>query len=122
MRSKPDDPLPTRFSLLARIKNPNDEESWRTFVDTYSNFIRGVALKAGLTECETDDVVQEIFVMVSEKIADFKADPQFGSFKAWLMQQTRWRIADQFRKRMPLAERKDPRQTDRTGTIERIAD
>jgi len=31
----------------------------------------------------------------------FKADPAYGSFKAWLLNLTRWRITDQFRKRRP---------------------
>ena len=30
---------------------------------------------------------------------NFKADPAYGSFKAWLLNLTRWRITDQFRKR-----------------------
>jgi RNA polymerase sigma-70 factor (ECF subfamily) len=36
---------------------------------------------------------------VSRNIAAFKTGAEHGSFKAWLQQQTRWRIADQFRKR-----------------------
>lgn len=122
MPREPTDPLPTRFSLIGRIKNPADEESWKTFADTYSNFIRGVALKAGLTEGEANEVVQEVLIAVSNKIVGFKADPKLGSFKAWLTQQTRWRIADQFRKRIPVQARRESHQTDRTGTIERIAD
>jgi len=30
---------------------------------------------------------------------NFKADPAYGSFKAWLLNLTRWRITDQVRKR-----------------------
>ncbi|MEO0448544.1 MAG: sigma-70 family RNA polymerase sigma factor, partial [Verrucomicrobiota bacterium] len=44
-------------------------------------------------------VVQETFIRVAKnmKKANFTRDG--GSFKAWLMNQTRWRIADQFRAR-----------------------
>jgi RNA polymerase sigma factor (sigma-70 family) len=38
-------------------------------------------------------------IAVCKNIKTFKADPVHGSFKAWLLQQTRWRIADQVRKR-----------------------
>jgi RNA polymerase sigma-70 factor (ECF subfamily) len=39
-----------------------------------------------------------------------------------LLTQTRWRIADQFRKRGPLAIHSPPGDTARTATIDRIAD
>jgi len=52
-----------------------------------------------------------------------KYDPAIGSFKGWLLQITRWRIADQFRKREP-GNAKRPRSADdrATATIERIPD
>ena len=42
-------------------------------------------------------------ISVSKKISDFKYDQSVGSFKGWLLKITRWRIADQLRKRQPLA-------------------
>ena len=52
-----------------------------------------------------------------------KYDPAIGSFKGWLLQITRWRIVDQFRKRAP-GEAKRPRVSDDrlTATIERVPD
>ena len=48
---------------------------------------------------------KETVIAVAKKIGEFKADPWRGSFSAWLMHTTRWRIADQFRKRQAEAER-----------------
>ncbi|HNQ88637.1 MAG TPA: sigma-70 family RNA polymerase sigma factor [Verrucomicrobiota bacterium] len=96
--------LPTRHSLLSRLKDQEDQESWRDFFETYWRLIYEVALKAGLTETEAEEVVQETVICVSRKIGEFKTDPARGSFKAWLMHLTRWRIADQFRKRSPRLE------------------
>lgn len=42
----------------------------------------------------------------------FKYDPARGSFKFWLLNMTRWRIADLLRKRQPLAE--DQQSTNET--------
>lgn len=56
-------------------------------------------MKAGLSDTEAQEVVQETIIAVARKIGEFKADPGHGSFSAWLMQLTRWRIADQWRKR-----------------------
>ena len=44
------DSLVTRASLLGRLKNWEDAESWQEFTRTYSRLIRGVAIQAGLTE------------------------------------------------------------------------
>src|ERR1041385_2194297 len=94
-----DDYLPTRHSLLHRLKNWEDQESWKDFFDTYWRFIYGVAVKAGLSDAEAQDVVQETVITVAKKINGFQVGRERGSFKAWLTRTTRWRIGDQFRKR-----------------------
>ena len=90
--------LATRHSLLARLKDWDEQTSWREFYDTYWRLIYAVALKAGLSDAEVQDVVQETVLTVAKKVGDFKAQPD-GSFKGWLLQITRRRIADQFEKR-----------------------
>ena len=91
--------IPTRWSLLSRLKSWQDNDSWQTFFDTYWRLIYGFAIKAGLSESEAQDVVQETVITVAKKLPGFKTRPEFGSFKGWLLHITRWRIADQFRKR-----------------------
>jgi len=91
--------IPTRQSLLSRLKNHDDSKSWEDFFTTYWRLIYSVAVKAGLNDMEAQEVVQETVIAISKKIPEFKYNPETGSFKAWLMNQTRWRIKDQFRKR-----------------------
>jgi RNA polymerase sigma-70 factor (ECF subfamily) len=119
-----DELLPTRRSLLGRLKNLDDQDSWKVFFDTYWKLIYNAALKSGLTESEAQDVVQETIVAVCKSISRFEYDDSKGSFKSWLLRQTRWRIADQFRKREPGidAKRKRVETSTRTGTVERVAD
>jgi RNA polymerase sigma factor (sigma-70 family) len=90
---------PTRKSLLARLKNWQDAESWQEFSDTYTRLIRNASRCAGLTPEEAQEVVQETLLTVAKKIAGFDYDPEKGSFKSWLMVITRRRIIDQQRKR-----------------------
>jgi RNA polymerase sigma factor (sigma-70 family) len=94
-----EDPIPTRYSLLSRLQNWDDQESWKDFFDAYWRLIYSVALKSGLTEAEAQDVVQETVICVAREIHKFKRDRALGSFKGWLRNITRWRIADQLRKR-----------------------
>jgi RNA polymerase sigma-70 factor (ECF subfamily) len=94
-----DELIPTRTTLLERLKNWQDNPSWQEFFDTYWKLIYGVAIKGGLTKEEAQDVVQETMLTVAKQMPNFKYDRKIGSFKSWLLNTTRWRIADQFRKR-----------------------
>ncbi len=101
MPSRADTFIPTRQSLLSRLKNWGDQESWREFFDMYGELIYSLARKAGLTDAEGQDVVQETLISVAKQMPGFKYDPRLGSFKGWLRQITRRRIVDQLRKRRP---------------------
>jgi RNA polymerase sigma factor (sigma-70 family) len=115
--------IPTRRSLLSRLKNCNDQEGWREFFDTYWKLIYNAAVRAGLTDAEAQDVVQETVLAVWRKIPEFVYDPAKGSFKTWLMRQTTWRIAGQLRKRLPVeAFPRTSRTSSRTTTLERVPD
>src|SRR5262245_50894794 len=115
--------IPTRDSLLSRLKDWQDDASWRDFFNTYWKLVYGVALKAGLTEQEAQEVVQETVITVSRRIAEFKYDPAICSFKTWLLNLTRWRIIDQVRKRPPAgAGHLQFDHNARTAAIERVPD
>jgi len=114
--------IPTRDSLLSRLKDWGDDESWRDFFNTYWRLVYGVALKAGLTGQEAEEVVQETVITVARRIPEFEYDPAVCSFKTWLLTLTRWRIVDQLRKRNSAATRFHSEATVRTATVERVAD
>jgi RNA polymerase sigma factor (sigma-70 family) len=94
-----DELIPTRQSLLSRLKNREDEESWRVFFETYWRLIYRTAVKAGLGDAEAQDVVQETVLSVLKAMPEFKYRAVDQSFKSWLLRLTRWRIGDQIRKR-----------------------
>ncbi len=119
-----DELIPTRATLIARLKNWQDQSSWQEFFDTYWKLIYGVARKGGLTDVEAQDVVQETMVSVAKHMPNFQYDPSVGSFKAWLLTMTRWRMRDQLRKREPYRE-PHPRDEDtgvRTRALDRVVD
>jgi len=94
-----EDPIPTRYTLLSRLEDRGDQDSWKDFFDTYWRLIYSVAVKSGLTEAEAQDVVQETIISVARDIHRFERDRALGSFKGWLRNIIRWRIADQLRNR-----------------------
>ena len=119
-----DELIPTRRSLLQRLKNLENSSGWQEFFDTYWQLVYGVARKAGLTDAEAQDVVQETMIAAAKNLPTFQYDPAIGSFKAWLLNMTRWRISDQVRKRGPFVPHQKPAgQTTRsTATTDAIPD
>src|SRR4051812_15024997 len=89
----------TRQSLLTRLKKSDDHEGWQRFFDTYAGVIHALAMRSGLNSAEADDALQETMLSVAREMPGFRYDPAKGSFKAWLFQISRRRIADQFRRR-----------------------
>ena len=83
------DPAATRSSLVHRLRNWSDHGSWQDFFDTYWKLIYAVAIKAGLSEAEARDVVQETVVAVAKQIRDGGYDRTKSSFKNWLCLITR---------------------------------
>jgi len=128
MAARPDELIPTRASLLSRIKNWEDRESWQDFFDTYWRLIYSTARKAGLSDAEAQDIVQETVISVAKNVEGFKYDPAVCSFKSWMLQLTRWRIINQLKKRAAEAARLVPasvsatQQPDETTLLERIPD
>jgi RNA polymerase sigma-70 factor (ECF subfamily) len=118
------DSLPTRPTLLNRLKDLDDQESWREFFGIYWRLIYNTALKAGLSETEAEDVVQETLAGMARQMPTFCYDPRRGSFKIWLLRQTSWRIVDKFRKRRAHPSFAHRRAVDskRTSTIDQIPD
>jgi len=115
--------LATRRSLVERLADWGDQRRWQEFFDTYWKLIYSAARQAGLTDTEAQEVVQETVITVAKNIEKLNYNPAIGSFKGWLLQITRWRVADQFRKRGP-GNAKRPRSADDrlTATIERVPD
>ncbi len=94
-----DESCPTRASLVHRLKDWDDHTSWQEFFDTYWRLIYGTATRAGLSDAEAQDVVQETILSIAKAMPKFDYDPAKGSFKSWLRNTTHWRIKDHLRRK-----------------------
>jgi RNA polymerase sigma-70 factor (ECF subfamily) len=121
-----DEGIPTRRSLLSRLKDSGNDESWKVFFDTYWRLIYNAARRSGLGDAEAQDVVQETVIAVLKSMPRFKYNPEKGSFKNWLLQVTKRRIGDYRRQlcndRRLIDDRRRFREADETATIERVPD
>ena len=115
----------TRKSLIERLGDWEDQRSWEEVHKIYHRLILSVAIDSGLRREEALDVVQETFFRLAQQQKEGKYDPEKGSFKAWLMNQARWRINDQFRKRKKdtaMMEFGSPDDSRRTAVLDRCED
>jgi len=99
MNTPIEDTLQTRASLLGRLRDLDDADSWSEFYRTYERVVRGLARKRGLTDAEAEEVAQEVFKRIAETIHTFEPSPRSGSFRRWLFQLARWRSDDKIRER-----------------------
>ncbi len=74
----------TSPSLLLRIRDPGDGDSWRTFERVYGQIIRSYCQHWRLQSVDADDVTQEVLKAINNRIPTFEYDPAKGRFRAWL--------------------------------------
>ena len=113
----------TRRSLLIRLKNWDDQQGWKEFMDKYGRFFFGLARRSGFTVEESEDVVQDVLVSVARKLPGFRYQGEKGSFKAWLVMIVKSRIIDHLRKKYRRGPSGGPDWTpeDETRLEERLA-
>jgi RNA polymerase sigma-70 factor (ECF subfamily) len=82
----------TSVSLLLRLRQPDDQDAWRRFVHLYSPLLYHWARGMQLPAADAADLVQEVLVVIVEKIPEFAYDPN-RSFRGWLRTVTfnKWR-------------------------------
>ena len=123
--SEPVSSLRTRPSLLFRVRSWEDGTSWEEFHRLYKKLIYGLARRSGLSHADAEDVTQDVFKRVAETVHTFECDPNRGKFRGWLMNLTRWRIADKFGaqpKNQHISVRSRDDTGPRTSTIDRVPD
>jgi RNA polymerase sigma-70 factor (ECF subfamily) len=79
-------------SLLVRIRDARDAESWQTFVDLYAPLVYRYCRRRGLQEADAADVSQEVLLQVARSIRTFEYSPDRGRFRDWLGTVTRGKL------------------------------
>lgn len=74
----------TSPSLLMRVRNSQDKESWKTFERIYGTIIRSYCRHWRLQPMDADDIVQDVMSSVAKQIQDFEYDSTKGRFRSWL--------------------------------------
>lgn len=74
----------TSLSLLARIRNPTDVDSWNTFVNIYAPLMRRWLRAFDVQEADVDDLLQEVLSTAARELPKFQHSERPGAFRSWL--------------------------------------
>ena len=81
--------LPTRQTLLIRLKERHDDSSWEEFVHYYRRFIFAIIIEMGVNHADQDDLGQQVLVKLWKNLPGFDYTPNRGRFRSWLATVTR---------------------------------
>ena len=87
----------TRASLLLRVQDPTDRDSWNEFVSIYTPQIYLWAIRLGLQEADADDATQIVLIKLVRSLRKFKYDRSKGAFRGWLKTVSQNAVRDLFR-------------------------
>ncbi len=90
----------TRSSLLRRVRDPADAQSWNEFDSIYRPLLIHYARCRGAGEDLAEEVAQECMAAVARQIGHFERQ---RSFRAWLRAIVDHKICDQLSRRRPTA-------------------
>jgi RNA polymerase sigma-70 factor (ECF subfamily) len=74
----------TRASLLVRIRDAQDQDAWRLFVQIYAPVVYGYGRERGLQDADAADLTQEVLRAVAAGVGRLNHDPGRGAFRGWL--------------------------------------
>ncbi len=73
----------TSPTLLDRLASDANGVAWGSFVDLYTPMLLAWCRRLGLSDADSADLVQTVFLTLYEKLPEFRYDPA-RSFRAWL--------------------------------------
>jgi len=95
----------TSLSLLERLSIDSDNASWAQLVELYGPLLRHWLRRYDVAEADCDDLIQDVLLVVSRELPEFRHNRRTGAFRSWLRKilanrvQNHWRA----RKRRPMA-------------------
>src|SRR6516164_4984469 len=88
------EPPGTRPSLLVRLRDADDGDAWRQFVQLYAPLVYRYARRHQLQDADAADLTQEVLRSVHGGIGRLEYTPQLGSFRGWLFTLAHHRLCD----------------------------
>jgi RNA polymerase sigma factor (sigma-70 family) len=88
----------TNISLIAKVRDRSDVESWRQFYQFYQPLLARYLRRLGLDDHSANDVIQDVFVRLLQALPTFQVDSKRGRFRSYLWRLTYSALVDQARR------------------------
>lgn len=92
------DMFETPVTLLQRVRNVQDAESWAEFIRLYEPLLLSYVRGRLAPDTDARDIVQDIFLTLLRVMPTFELDRRRGRFRAWLWRITQTAIIDDARR------------------------
>ncbi len=87
----------TNSMLILRLRDADDHEAWRSFVERYTPRIYAWCRRFRLQESDAADVAQNVLVRMVTVMRTFDYERSRGTFRAWLRKVTQNAVMDLMR-------------------------
>jgi RNA polymerase sigma-70 factor (ECF subfamily) len=88
----------TNISLIARVRDRSDSESWNQFYQFYQPLLMRYLRRLGLEENTAGDLIQDVFVRLVQALPTFVLDRGRGRFRSYLWRLTYSALVDHARR------------------------
>jgi RNA polymerase sigma-70 factor (ECF subfamily) len=88
----------TNVTLIGRVRDRTDAESWREFYQFYAPLLMRYMRRLGLEENTANDVSQDVFIRLLQSLPSFQHDSKRGTFRGYLWKLTYRALVDRARR------------------------
>ncbi|WDE97413.1 sigma-70 family RNA polymerase sigma factor [Lentisphaera profundi] len=74
----------TNVTLLQRVKNQHDDQSWEEFNEYYRPYIYMITKGLNMQHDDAKEITQLIMIKIWKNLPKFDYDPDKGYFRGWL--------------------------------------
>ncbi|MCM8533646.1 MAG: RNA polymerase sigma factor [Lentisphaeraceae bacterium] len=104
----------TRHTLLARIRDPQDSEAWKEFIDFYKNYIYIIIRSMNITPHDADDILQQVTIKLWKNLPNHLHDPEKGRFRSWVSTVTKNTVLSFIKKQKNRNEKMDQAEKEKS--------
>jgi RNA polymerase sigma factor (sigma-70 family) len=92
------DPYSTRQTLIAKIMDRHNDQSWDEFIDFYKAYIYSILIRMNVPPSEREDLAQKALLDIWKGIPKFEYRPGQSKFRNWVYTVTKYQATGYFRK------------------------